>query len=156
MAFEDGLMPDEEVDVDTMTERVVNDCLFTVIHNLVLETHKKEKELLQTLDPETNLPLCQKCGLPRLLDPPLAISRPTKSTQYCSAIPWSKKPGHDIYGNPFPVAGSDKPPTKKEREARAKAEREERKNGGKNKDKDKDEPDSPSKDEGPNLSLIHI
>lgn len=37
-------------------------------------------------------------------------------------MPWSTKAGHDIYGNPFPVAGSDKPPTKKEREARLKAE----------------------------------
>lgn len=96
--------------------------MITVIHDLVLQTHRKEKLLLHHLDPKTNLPLCPSCNLPRLLDPPLAISQPAKNQQYCSHVPWSTRPGFDIYNNPFPVPGSDKPPTKKEREARLKAE----------------------------------
>jgi len=51
----------------------------------------------------------------------LSISQVDKSVIYCTHTPWSRRSGHDIYGNPFPVAGSDKPPTKKEREAQAKA-----------------------------------
>ena len=103
-------------------QSILEESLTSVIHQLVSEQHSKEKQLLQTLHPQTLLPLCQSCGLPRLLDPPLAISRPDRSTQYCSLVPWSRRAGHDIYGNPFPVAGSDKPATKKEREARLKAE----------------------------------
>ena len=99
-----------------------------MIHDLVLQTHRREKLLLQTLHPTTRLPICPCCNLPRLLDPPLALSTPGKNTQYCTHIPWSTRPGFDIYGNPFPVAGSDKPPTKKERE-RLKAETNAAKNG---------------------------
>ncbi|KAF1348709.1 hypothetical protein BDV97DRAFT_422189 [Delphinella strobiligena] len=110
-----------KVDLAAVTQSIVNESLLTVIHDLVLRTHRREKLLLQTLHPTTKLPICASCNLPRLLDPPLAISTPTKNTQYCTHIPWSTKPGFDIYGNPFPVAGSDKPPTKKERE-RLKAE----------------------------------
>lgn len=95
--------------------------MYNVIHELVLETHRREKQLVQTLHPNTKLPICPSCSLPRLLDPPLAISNPSKGTQYCAHVPWSTRAGHDIYGNPFPVSGSDKPPTKKERE-RLKAE----------------------------------
>lgn len=110
------------------TQSIVDDSLFSVIHDLVLQTHRREKMLLQTLHPTTRLPICPSCNLPRLLDPPLAQSTPSKSTQYCTHIPWSTRPGYDIYGNPFPVAGSDKPPTKKERE-RMKAETNAAKNG---------------------------
>ncbi|KAF2150229.1 hypothetical protein K461DRAFT_281465 [Myriangium duriaei CBS 260.36] len=106
----------------SLTQHILNETLYSIIHNVVLETHTSETALRRTCDPKTNLPLCASCGLPRLLEPPLSISRPDKSTQYCSHVPWSRRAGHDIYGNPFPVAGSDKPPTKKEREARAKAE----------------------------------
>ncbi|KAJ9623562.1 hypothetical protein H2203_005824 [Taxawa tesnikishii (nom. ined.)] len=112
----------DKCDLASITQRIVNECMLTVIHELVLETHRKEKMLLQTLHPTTRLPMCSSCNLPRLLDPPLAQSISSKNTQYCTHVPWSTKPGHDIYGNPFPVAGSDKPPTKKEREARLKAE----------------------------------
>lgn len=105
-----------------LTQHIINETLYSIIHEVVLETHTAEAALRRTCDPKTNLPLCASCGLPRLLEPPLADSRPDKSTQYCSHVPWSRRAGHDIYGNPFPVAGSDKPPTKKEREARAKAE----------------------------------
>lgn len=108
--------------------------MYTVIHKLVLETHRREKVLLQTLDPVTRLPMCPNCNLPRLLEPPLAISQSSKNTTYCAHVPWSTKAGHDIYGNPFPVAGSDKPPTKKEREARLKAESTPTSKNGRNKD----------------------
>ena len=146
-----GTIKDDDINLASFSQHVLNECLYTVIHDLVLQTHQKEKQLLQTLDPKTQIPVCQNCSLPRLLDPPLSISRPDKSTQYCSAVPWSRRPGHDIYGNPFPVAGSDKPPTKKEREARAKAEREERKNSNNKKDTPNADPSSP-KDEGPNIA----
>ncbi|KAG9519389.1 hypothetical protein KCU71_g5468, partial [Aureobasidium melanogenum] len=112
---------DAKVDLGSLTQSVINDCLYTVIHDLVLQTHRREKLLLRTVDPNTGLPICPSCNLPRLLDPPLANVNPPKKIQYCTHIPWSTRPGHDIYGNPFPVAGSDKPPTKKERE-RMKAE----------------------------------
>ena len=80
--------------------------------------------MLMTLDPTTKLPHCDRCGLPQLLDPPLApavrgaSSDPPSNTQYCDKKPWCRKPGHDIYGNPFPKADvTGRPPTKKEREA---------------------------------------
>ncbi|GAB7345532.1 hypothetical protein MBLNU457_3847t1 [Dothideomycetes sp. NU457] len=139
---------DDDITLASFAQSVLNDCLYSVIHDLVIQTHEKEKKLLQTLDPKTLLPLCPNCSLPRLLDPPLAISKPDKTTQYCSAVPWSRKPGHDIYGNPFPVAGSDKPPTKKEREARARAEKEERKNAKNTPSKNDDD----DKDDGPNIA----
>ncbi|KAL1305532.1 hypothetical protein AAFC00_007143 [Neodothiora populina] len=110
-----------KVDAAALTESIVNETLFSVVHDLVLQIHCREKKLLQTLHPTTRLPICPSCNLPRLLDPPLAQSNPGKSTQYCTHIPWSTRPYFDIYGNPFPVAGNDKPPTKKERE-RLKAE----------------------------------
>jgi len=142
------VLRDDDITLASFAQSVLNDCLYSVIHGLVIQTHEKEKKLLQTLDPKTLLPICPNCNLPRLLDPPLAISKPEKTTQYCSAIPWSRKPGHDIYGNPFPVAGSDKPPTKKEREARARAEKEERKNAKNTPSKNDDD----DKDDGPNIA----
>ncbi|KAG8629545.1 hypothetical protein KVT40_003410 [Elsinoe batatas] len=109
----------DDATLSTLTTSILNDTLHNILHTLVLDIHTTETALLRSSDPKTLLPLCPSCSLPRLLDPPFALSRPDKSTQYCSHVPWSRKPGHDIYGNPFPVAGSDKPPTKKEREARA-------------------------------------
>lgn len=80
--------------------------------------------MLMNMDPTTKLPLCDRCGLPQLLDPPLApkvrgaSSDPPSNTQYCEKKPWCRKAGHDIYGNPFPKADvTGRPPTKKEREA---------------------------------------
>lgn len=98
------------------------------------------------------MPTCPSCNLPRLLDPPLARSQPGKNTQYCTHIPWSTKPYFDIYGNPFPVAGNDKPPTKKERE-RLKAESNAAKNGTPgSQDNNGTAPPSPSeKDNQPNI-----
>ncbi|GAM89652.1 hypothetical protein ANO11243_076910 [Dothideomycetidae sp. 11243] len=120
----------------SLTQHILNETLYSIIHNIVLETHSAETALRRTCDPKTQLPLCPSCGLPRLLEPPLASSRPDKTTQYCSHAPWSRRAGHDIYGNPFPVAGSDKPPTKKEREARAKAEQKRKDSTVKDEDED--------------------
>jgi ribonuclease P/MRP protein subunit POP1 len=46
--------------------------------------------------------------------------------QFCTLHPFIQKPGHDIYGNPFPVDQTGK--TKKEREAIRKLERQEKDN----------------------------
>ena len=80
--------------------------------------------MIMNLDPTTKLPLCDRCNLPRLLDPPLApavrgaTSDPPTDTVYCDRKPWCRKPGFDIYGNPFLKADlTGRPPTKKEREA---------------------------------------
>lgn len=113
--------------IASISKALVNELLEGIIHDTVLWQHRAHKTLLQTLDPVTKLPLCDRCNLPRLLDPPLAprvrgaASDPPKDTQYCEHKPWSKRPGHDIYDNPFPKSdASSRPPTKKEREAAAK------------------------------------
>lgn len=168
--------------------QIFEDCLYNVIHDLVLETHRQEKILrMQSVAvhaeseaskatgvpstpttastpskpntvpnssaPQTSVetpsakyengrvllkgnPLktmkeiyCPQCKLPRLLFPitgaysklPENISR-----QYCTLHPFIQKPGHDIYGNPFPVDQTGM--TKKELEALKKAERREKDN----------------------------
>ena len=95
-----------------------------IIHDTVIQRHRDHKMMLMNLDPTTKLPHCDRCGLPKLLDPPLAPSvrgsttEPPSDTQYCDKKPWCRKPGYDIYGNPFPKADiTGRPPTKKEREA---------------------------------------
>ena len=95
-----------------------------IIHDTLIHRHRDHKLMLTTLDPTTKLPHCDRCGLPKLLDPPLAPSvrgaaaDPPADTQYCDKKPWCRKPGYDIYGNPFPKADiTGRPPTKKEREA---------------------------------------
>ena len=59
--------------------------------------------------------LCSHCKLPRLLHPISGIGSqtPDLTKQYCTKHPFVSKPGHDIYGNPFPT---DVAKTKKERE----------------------------------------
>lgn len=71
---------------------------------------------------------CPSCKLPRLMFPLTGVgSRIPEDTarQYCTLHPFIQKPGHDIYGNPFPV---DPGKTKKEREALRKLERQEKDN----------------------------
>ncbi|KAI9838963.1 MAG: hypothetical protein M1819_004171 [Sarea resinae] len=49
--------------------------------------------------------LCTRCRLPRLLYPTTgkgARPPPDPNKQYCARHPFIDKPGHDIYGNPFP------------------------------------------------------
>lgn len=146
---------------------IVEDCIFNIIHDTVLQVHREEKilrmqsaatvvsEQAASLQPNTNpvqptkgsppLPsfgrvetsaavydngkvyltgnplkttpeiICSHCKLPRLLYPISGIGSqtPDMTKQYCTKHPFVTKPGHDIYGNPFPT---DVAKTKKERE----------------------------------------
>ena len=105
-------------------EQILREQINVIIHDTIIHRHRDHKIILMNLDPTTKLPHCDRCGLPQLLDPPLApavrgaTSDPPSNTQYCDKKPWCRKPGHDIYGNPFPKADvTGRPPTKKEREA---------------------------------------
>jgi hypothetical protein len=95
-----------------------------ILHEMLLERHRLHKIMVMNLDPTTKLSHCDTCNLPQFLDPPLAptvrgaTGDPPPDTVYCDRKPWSRKPGHDIYGNPFLKADlTGRPPTKKEREA---------------------------------------
>lgn len=95
-----------------------------IVHDILIHEHQNHKLMLTDLDPTTRLPLCPTCSLPQLLEPPLATSvrgaasEPPSDTVYCDRRPWCRRPGHDIYGNPFLKADlTGRPPTKKEREA---------------------------------------
>jgi ribonuclease P/MRP protein subunit POP1 len=71
---------------------------------------------------------CPSCKLPRLMFPLSGVGMRLPEDfqrQYCTLHPFIRKPGHDIYGNPFPV---DAGKTKKEREALRKLERQEKDN----------------------------
>jgi hypothetical protein len=113
--------PDSQPSLAQIAQRLFDDALHNIIHDVVIHKHRDHKLLLASLDPTTKLPLCDSCHLPRLLDPPLgakvrgAVAEPT---QYCEKKPWSRRAGHDIYDNPFPRSDvTGRPPTKKEREA---------------------------------------
>jgi ribonuclease P/MRP protein subunit POP1 len=72
---------------------------------------------------------CPHCKLPRLKFPLTgANAKPPENLKgdYCTLHPYIQKPGHDIYGNPFPIDQSGK--TKKERELIKKQERMEKDN----------------------------
>jgi Sgf11 (transcriptional regulation protein) len=72
---------------------------------------------------------CPSCKLPRLMFPLTGIGARIPediNRQFCTLHPFIQKPGHDIYGNPFPVDQTGK--TKKEREAIRKLERQEKDN----------------------------
>jgi len=58
---------------------------------------------------------CAHCKLPRLMHPIMGrgMHAPDLSREYCMLYPWVQRPGHDVYGNPFPT---DMAKTKKERE----------------------------------------
>lgn len=58
---------------------------------------------------------CAHCKLPRLMHPIMGrgMHTPDLSREYCMLYPWVQRPGHDVYGNPFPT---DMAKTKKERE----------------------------------------
>ncbi|KAK5175226.1 uncharacterized protein LTR77_000363 [Saxophila tyrrhenica] len=95
-----------------------------IIHDILIDRHRDHKLMVMNLDPTTKLAHCERCNLPRLLDPPLApqvrgaTSDPPSDTVYCDKKPWCRKPGFDIYGNPFLKADlTGRPPNKKEREA---------------------------------------
>jgi hypothetical protein len=72
---------------------------------------------------------CPHCKLPRLLFPVTGAGArlpDDPNQQYCNFHPFIQKPGHDIYGNPFPIDQTNK--TKRERELIKKQEKAERDN----------------------------
>lgn len=109
----------------TIAQTLLESTLKTLLHETVLTQHRAHKTLLTSLSPETKLPHCPECTLPRLLDPPLApkvrgAPDPPPNTQYCDKRPWCRVPGHDIYGNPFPKSdASARPPAGKKGESKA-------------------------------------
>ncbi|KAK4948956.1 hypothetical protein LTR10_012329 [Elasticomyces elasticus] len=114
----------KETPLKTIAETILSEQLQRIIHNTIIHQHRAHKMLLVSLDPTTKLPHCDNCKLPRLLEPPLApkvrgaLTEPPRDTNYCELRPWSRRPGHDIYDNPFPKAdATGRPPTKKEKEA---------------------------------------
>jgi hypothetical protein len=117
--------PDRQPTLAQIAQRLFDDALHNIMHDLVIHRHREHKLLLASLDPTDKLPHCDNCNLPRQLDPPLApkvrgaaTDPPASTTQYCERKPWSRRPGHDIYDNPFPRSDvTGRPPTKKEREA---------------------------------------
>jgi len=66
--------------------------------------------------------LCPQCKLPRLLYPISGVGSqlPDLNKQYCNRHPFISRPGHDIYGNPFPA---EQAKSKKERELQKRAEK---------------------------------
>lgn len=117
-------MSSDQPTLAQIAQRLFDDALHNIIHDVVLTRHREHKLTLASLDPTDKLPHCEICKLPRLLDPPLApkvrgaTADPPASTQYCERKPWSRRAGHDIYDNPFPRSDvTGRPPTKKEREA---------------------------------------
>lgn len=72
---------------------------------------------------------CLHCKLPRLLFPIKGVGAKLPedpNRQYCTLHPFISQPGHDIYGNPFPIDQANK--TKREREQIKKQEKAERDN----------------------------
>lgn len=59
--------------------------------------------------------ICPHCKLPRLMHPIMGkgMQNPDLTKEYCLLYPWVQRPGHDVYGNPFPT---DMAKSKKERE----------------------------------------
>lgn len=116
--------PEGQPSLAQIAQGLFDNALHSIMHDIVITKHRDHKLLLANLDPSDKLPHCDNCKLPRLLEPPLApkvrgaTSDPPASTQYCERKPWSRRPGHDIYDNPFPRSDvTGRPPTKKEREA---------------------------------------
>ncbi|KAK5114692.1 hypothetical protein LTR62_002265 [Meristemomyces frigidus] len=111
-------------DLKQLAERLLNEAVQKIIQNTISQAQQHQKQMLASLDPATKLPLCDTCRLPKQLDPPLApkvrgtTTEPSSSIQLCERRPWARRPGYDIYDNPFPKADATaRQPTKKEREA---------------------------------------
>lgn len=129
-------MSSKEPTMAAIAKQILEDALQQIVHDIVVQRHREHKMLLASLDAKTRLPHCDTCNLPHQLDPPLApavrgaTSDPPSNTNYCDRKPWTRKAGHDIYGNPFLKSDvTGRPLTKKEREAQA-AEKKKDKNGG--------------------------
>lgn len=109
-----------------IAQKLLEDALHKVIHEAVIFRHREHKLMIANLDPIDKLPHCPSCQLPRILEPPLtnkvrgATTDAPRDTPgvYCERRPWSRRPGHDIYDNPFLKSDvTGRPPTKKERDA---------------------------------------
>lgn len=110
--------------MSNIAQKLLEDAFHKIIHETVILRHREHKLMIANLDSTDKLPHCPNCHLPRLLDPPLApkvrgaTADPPRDTIYCDRRPWSRRPGHDIYDNPFLKSDvTGRPPTKKEREA---------------------------------------
>lgn len=59
--------------------------------------------------------LCRRCRLPRLLYPTDGIGAraPDPGKEYCAKHPYIDKPGHDVYGKPFPSHNGKAPKKRK-------------------------------------------
>ena len=111
-------------DLKTIATNILEDALQSIIQTTILHHQRQHRALIASLDASDKLPHCDTCRQPVQLTPPLApkargtTAQPPKDTVYCDRKPWSRRPGHDIYDNPFPKAdATGRPPTKKEREA---------------------------------------
>ncbi|EME50035.1 hypothetical protein DOTSEDRAFT_68781 [Dothistroma septosporum NZE10] len=136
-----------------VAQKILQDALSSITHDIVSAQHREHKRLLVSLDPTTKLPHCESCRLPRLLDPPLApkvrgaTSDPPPSTNYCDRKTWSRRPGHDIYGNPFLKSDvTGRPLTKKEREAQKNSKKDDGTPVSENADADGTGPPSPTEE----------
>ncbi|KAI9809256.1 MAG: hypothetical protein M1825_002547 [Sarcosagium campestre] len=63
--------------------------------------------------------ICPKCRRPRKLDPPIKDGDTTPDELYCSRHLIINKPGHDIWGNPFPTEGGNGNKGKKDKKEKA-------------------------------------
>ncbi|QDS70199.1 hypothetical protein FKW77_006612 [Venturia effusa] len=184
---EDVVIPN--ISLSGIIPQIFEDCLYNIIHDIVLDVHRKEKKLRMTSvsvqaelalqargqpptpttsnatptkpgppppqapQPRIDVPggycengkvylkgnplkevkdiYCPHCKLPRLLFPIKGVGAklpddPNPNRQYCTLHPFISLPGHDIYGNPFPIDQTNK--TKREREQIKKQEKAERDN----------------------------
>lgn len=142
-----------EPSLGQIAQKIFEEVLTNIVHDIVIHRHREHKMLLASLDPTTKLPHCDNCKLPRLLDPPLApkvrnaSSDTPANTNYCDRKPWSRRPGHDIYGNPFLKSDvTGRPLTKKEREAQKNSKKDDGTPASEDQNQDGTGPPSPSQE----------
>ncbi|TKA68079.1 hypothetical protein B0A49_01523 [Cryomyces minteri] len=134
-----------ESSLASLTSSILSDCLHNIIHDLVLSHHRTSRlerassaATLASLSsdgqstPATshNQIFCPHCRLPRLLT---TQSVPDPGKAYCTRHPFSSRPGHDIYGNPFPTgdpgAKTSSSGSKKEKPGQSQPQSQTRKDG---------------------------
>ena len=82
--------PERHPTLAQIAQRLFDDALHNIMHDLVIHRHREHKLLVASLDPTDKLPHCDNCNLPRLLEPPLApkvrgaaTDPPASTTNYC-------------------------------------------------------------------------
>ncbi|KAK5016544.1 hypothetical protein LTR60_002351, partial [Cryomyces antarcticus] len=135
-----------ESSLASLTSSILSDCLHNIIHDLVLSHHRTSRlerassaATLASLSSSDGQPtpatshnqiFCPYCRLPRLLS---TQSVPDPGKAYCTRHPFSSKPGHDIYGNPFPTgdpgAKTSSSGSKKEKPGQSQPQSQSRKDG---------------------------